>query len=341
MFNQKVNHFWEDNPSYLNHSLGAPKVRAEQIHDCGTTVQRYTKENVCNKKNSGPFNSKGSPYHSNSNGLPLQTWCEPWAAVESFAMRPIVNSKEYFEQIKKYLSELVFTDRPNLDKSGLNKETYQIFGQTGVEPDSSLIQVLEVSLTDKINILMAQSADYIGIFKNYNPIREGFVVNDVEITTYRSKSNKNHYFHQVMFSAVNTTRYNTVSFKGMFYQDATPMIAAWNSAIKQVQNSENVSKYNQNSVIYIASLELLNDTVCVLGQESDCQYTGYNLNGSFAQLLNENKLQNPQEVTWLNPDSLANNSYDTNGNYDIDGKIQITDNGPSNFTQILQQLGFV
>jgi hypothetical protein len=340
MFNQKVNHFWEENPSYLNHSIGAPKVRAEQIHNCGTTVERYTKENKCNSSSTTPFTSRDSPYKSKSNGLPLQTWCEPWAAVESFAMRPIVNSKEYFEQIKEYLGKVVMGDRPSLVASKLNQETYQIFEQNGFEPNSSLIQTLELEVTNRINVLMANTCDGISNYKNYNPIREGFVVSDIEIDTYRSTTNPNHYYHQVMFSAMNTTRYNTVSFKGVFYQDATPMMSQWDRAIKQVQQSEDVSKNDTNGIVYIANVELLNDSTCVLGQENDCEYTGYNLNGSFAQLLNDNRLQNPEHVTWLNPDSLANNTYDTNGNYDIDGKIMITDNGPSNFNQLLQQFGY-
>ena len=84
MFNQKVNHNLSDNPSYLSSSLGAPYVRAVDIHNCGTTILKYNKQEKC-----GP--------------LPLQTWCSKNVAVDSFAMRPIVNSKEYFENIKKYI----------------------------------------------------------------------------------------------------------------------------------------------------------------------------------------------------------------------------------------------
>ena len=84
MFNQKVNGYWSENPSYVNYSSGVPYVRAEQIHNCGTNLQKFKKNKNC-----------GS--------LPLQSWCEPNAAVASFGMRPIVNSKEYFENLGVYL----------------------------------------------------------------------------------------------------------------------------------------------------------------------------------------------------------------------------------------------
>ena len=80
MFNQKVNGYWSQNPDYLNYSLGAPGIKAVDIHNCGTTIDKFTKKDNAN----------------------LQTWCSKNVAVESFGMRPIVNSKEYFENIKKY-----------------------------------------------------------------------------------------------------------------------------------------------------------------------------------------------------------------------------------------------
>ena len=56
MFNQKVNGYWSENPSYLNTSLGAPGIKAVDIHNCGTTINKYTKAEKCG-------------------ALPLQTWC--------------------------------------------------------------------------------------------------------------------------------------------------------------------------------------------------------------------------------------------------------------------------
>ena len=85
MFNQKVNGYWSQNPDYLNYSLGAPGISPVDIHNCGTTIQKYMKSERC-----------GS--------LPLQTWCSPNVAVESFGMRPIVNPKDYFQNIQKFLT---------------------------------------------------------------------------------------------------------------------------------------------------------------------------------------------------------------------------------------------
>ena len=105
MFNQKVNGYWSENSSYLNYSMGAPYVRAEQIHNCGTTIQKFKKNAKCSS-------------------LPLQSWCEPNAAVQSFAMRPIMNSKEYFENIKKYLANIVLADSAELKRKGLSKHKF-------------------------------------------------------------------------------------------------------------------------------------------------------------------------------------------------------------------------
>ena len=80
MFNQKVNHYVQDNPSYLNYSISTPLVNPQTIHECGTTINKYIKAAPCDS-------------------LPLQTWCSKNVAVESFAMRPIVNSNEYFNYI--------------------------------------------------------------------------------------------------------------------------------------------------------------------------------------------------------------------------------------------------
>ena len=60
---------------------------------------------------------------------------------------------------------------------------------------------------------MSASSDQISIFSNFNPICEGFVITDIDINTY--KGNPNHFFHRVLFSAFNTTRYNTISFKAI------------------------------------------------------------------------------------------------------------------------------
>jgi hypothetical protein len=38
---------------------------------------------------------------------------------------------------------------------------------------------------------MAQSADQIKIFKETNPLCEGFVITDIDLTVYRSNTNPN------------------------------------------------------------------------------------------------------------------------------------------------------
>ena len=314
MFNQKINGYTSENADYLNHSIGAPYVNAREIHNCGTTIQKYK---------------------SNNNGnLPLQTWCSKNVAVESFAMRPIVNSKEYFENIKNYLSSIIYTDSIELKNSNLTKENYSLFSDYGTEPSSSLLQTINLEVSDKLSYLMSASSDQIKIFSEFNPICEGFIIIDIDIVTYKSNQNSNHFFHRVLFSAYNTTRYNTVSFKAELYQDITPMIQNWNNAINQVENSQNVSKYNSNSFVYVSLIDLTNNTMCVMGQESDCAFKGYNLNSSFSQLLNDNFLEDPSAVNWIQPNAITRDKFTKFGNYDQDGHISIVDYGPDNIDQI-------
>jgi hypothetical protein len=113
---------------------------------------------------------------------------------------------------------------------------------------------------------------------------------------------------------------------------------AWDKNINQVMDSKDITKENANSVVYVAFIDLLNNTGCVLGQESDCIFKGYNLGGSWKQLLNDNLLAEPKSINWLQPNAMADNNYTTQGNYDEEGRIRITDNGPSNFKDILDKL---
>lgn len=322
MFNQKVNHFTQENPDYLNYSLGAPNIHPEVIHNCGTTINKYNKIDKC--------------------GV-LQTWCSKNVAVESFAMRPIVNSKEYFENIKKYLSSIILNDYLLLSASKLPEESYELINDYGEEPLNSFLQTINLEVTDKLSNLMAQSSDSIDMFKNYNPICEGFVITDITINTYQSITNKNHFYHNTVFSAVNTTRYNTITFKSELYQDTTKIMNNWNKAINLVESSRDVpgTINDVNSTIYVYSINLLNDTNCVVGQEDDCQFKGYNLgNGHFSQLLNDNLLHKQVDNSWLQLNSLSNNSYDTNGNYSEDGQIRIRDSGPANIDKLVKDLEY-
>ena len=102
MFNQKVNGYTAENPDYLSFSYGAPRVKPVDIHNCGKTILTYSKPD----KN-----------------IPIETWLSKNTAVESFAMRPIVNSKEYFESINKYLSDIIYKDSVELKKKDFLMKT--------------------------------------------------------------------------------------------------------------------------------------------------------------------------------------------------------------------------
>jgi len=319
MFNQKVNGYTSENPGF-NQSYSGFNVPKVDIHNCGTTINKYTKA-------------------SNCSSLPLQKWCSPNIAVESFAMRPIFNPKEYFESINKYLASIIYTNSIKLKQSGLTYEHYYLYEDYGYEPESSFIQAIKSDITDKISYYMSSSVDQVGIFKEYNPINEGFVVTDIDIITYRSHENNNHFFHKILFSAMNTTRYNTISFKAEAYQDTTPMMNEWNNAINQISSSQNTPTNTSNtSDIYVSLITLMNNTTCVTGQESECEFKGYNIDSKFSNLLNENFLKPPSGIQWKQPDVITQNVYDPNGNYDEEGHIRIVDFGPSNLDQLINEL---
>jgi len=321
MFNQKVNGFWSQNPDYLNYSLGAPAISAEDIHNCGTTVLKYNKEPGCNS-------------------LPLQNWCSPNVAVESFGMRPIVNSKEYFENIKKYFSYLIYNDSVPLKKTGMSTENYNIVSDYGLEPQSSFLQAINLEATNKMTYLMGESAGVIDIFKNYNPLCEGLVITDIDIDTFQSVSNPNHFVHKLLFSVFNTTRYNTISIKAQLYQDTSTMMDNWNKSISLVENSKDLDKSltNANSTVYVAMIDLLNNTNCVLGQESDCEFKGHNISGKFSQLLNDNLLADTKPISWIQPNVFGQNAYTQDGYYDSSGNIVLTDKNTPNVNDILANL---
>lgn len=320
MFNQKLNGYLSENQDYINSSYSAPLVRQLDVHRCGTTINKYTKSGTCSS-------------------LPLQTWCSANVAVESFGMRPILNSKEYFQNLNKYLSSIVYTDSIPLKRSNLASEQYSLVNEIGNEPSSSFLEAIKLEITDHLNYILSASTDQIDMFKNFNPICEGFVMTDITLTTYISFQNRNHFFHRVLFSAFNTTRYNTVSFKAEIYQDTTSMRSTWNRNIDQVMNSQDVSRdTNANTDVYISLITLMNDTNCVLGQESECEFKAHNMSSSFSQLINENFLSKPSGLDWLQPDAIIENTYNLQGNYDTDGNIKIIDYGPSNLDQLIKNL---
>jgi hypothetical protein len=320
MFNQKVNGFTSQNPDYLNYSMGALQMNPYKIHTCGTNLEKFMVEKPCES-------------------LPLQTWCSKHVAVESFAMRPIVNSKEYFENISKYLASIVYTDAVELKQSELSKEKYKLFTDYGNEPDSSFLQTINLEVTDKLTTLMSASSDQVSIFKDYNPLCEGFVITDMDIVTYRSIQNNNHFFHRVLFTVFNTTRYNSISLKAELYQNTDPMMNNWNEAISEVKQSKDLTKglTDVDSVVYVSLLQLSNNTNCVLGDESECAFKGYTFSG-YSQNINDNYSNAPSTLDWLQPNAIAQNTYTNVGNYSTNGNISIIDYGPDNLDTLVKNL---
>jgi len=322
MFNQKLNHYIHENPAYLNTSSGAPYTSSLDIHNCGTTINTYTLAEPCGR-------------------LPLQTWCYKDVAVESFGMRSITNSKEYFESISNYLKSVVSNDSDALIYSALNTESYNLVVDYGDEPLSSFLQMIRLDVTNKLGIVMGNAADEIDIFKNSNPLCEGFIITDIDFTTYKSAQNENHYYHKVIFSVNNTTRYNTISIKAELYQDATGIMKNWNTLIKEVEDSKDVDNKlakQQLTKIYFFQLDLLNGSGCVTGIEDECTYSAYSGSNNNPQSINKDKLIKPFDNIWLQQNSLADNAYLDNGDYNVDGIVKITDSGPDNLDNLIKEL---
>lgn len=300
MFNQKLHKFLSENEDYLNVSYSAPVANAMSIHNCTYTITNSYK---------------------NTPGFASQTWSDKNVAVENFAMRPIVNSTEYFSNIKDYLSQIIISDRDLLESSGLLNETYNPLIDPGTEPLTTFISMINLDVTNKLSVLMANSADNIEIFKNYNPINEGFVMTDIKINTYVSDTDQNHFYNLVVFSAVNTTRYNTVSFKAEVYQNTTDK---WNQETNELSES----------VMYIYNISLLNDTNCVLGNEEYC-----NINKKLDNFSTVDSSTSTGNL-FLQDISLSNNKYNLYGNYDSNGDMNIIDYGPDNIENIIKDLGY-
>ena len=306
MFNQKVNGIL---PQDNKVSYSAPYINPRSIHYCGTTINKY---------------------NTNGNGS-LQSWADKNVAVESFGMRPIVTSNEYFSNIKKYLADIVYSDSLELKKSGLASEEYLLINDYTTEPGSSFLQTIEEEVVNYINYLMSASIDKVDMFKEYNPVCEGFIVTDIEIQSYQSTSNNNHFHHKVVFSAMNTTRYNTVSFKAELFQDTTGIMANWNKIINNI-NYKLEKKENVNTILFVSNMDFLNNTTCVLGQESECEFKGYNFKENNFNEINKKD----ESISWLSFGSLPDNTYNLDGTYDTDGKIKIVDQGPSNLDDLLK-----
>ena len=218
----------------------------------------------------------------------------------------------------------------------MKTERYTVINNFASEPSNSFIQAIELNVTNYLNYLMSAASDKIDMFKNYNPISEGLVINDIDIQTYQSSTNEFHFLHTVIIGAVNTTRYNTISFKAELYQDTTNMMNSWNNEIKKVINSQDVSltPNGGQSAIYVSLIDLLNNTSCVLGQESDCEFKGHSFSNNF-------DYAKANDINWLSYAGLNNTTYNQQGNYDENGIIKIVDTGPSNFDNLLQSFKLI
>jgi len=256
----------------------------------------------------------------------LQIWCSKNFATLAQGTRPLVSSTEYFNNISEYLKSLV--QEYSAENNEISKNDYLIVTGSGNNPNEEMyIQKLQEDLTHFINVIIANSADQMPMFKEYNPfVSEGFVLTDIDIQTFQSKENPNYFYHKVVFSAVNTTRYNTVSFKMGVYQDATAL------AEEYLKNPKN---YNGTTVIYIDHLQLLNDNLN--GNQFDAyDVNAHNIITSF--LPSEKDLQQRNNV-WSKLDTVTDNKYDLYGNYNQDGTLDIQDNGPSNLDKLIKDMG--
>lgn len=201
----------------------------------------------------------------------LQTWSSKDAAVYTFGMRPNISAREYYDNISYYLNDILLKD--SQDILPFQKNTYSPINNEGDEPINSFLQILKIDVVNKLSNIMSNTSDEISMFKNYNPLKEGFVITDIDIYSYRSINNTNFYYHTFIFGATNTTRYNTITFKGSVYQDSSNLDMNGMNGMKD--NTKN------KSIIYINSLEFNNDYYSesnIIPKETYSALPGYSLN---------------------------------------------------------------
>jgi hypothetical protein len=276
----------------------------------------------------------------------LQTWSSKDAAVMAFGMRPLINSKEYFNTIRAYLSNLVLNDVNKI--ISFSKDKYQLVDPNGQEPYASFLETIKRDLVSKLNVLMSNTSSEVSFFKDYNPLSEGFVITDVKITTYISLTNKNNFYHTFTFGAVNTTRYNTISFKGSVYQDTSNIIEPWNKSVTKVVNSEDytclkkpgenlICKGSNNNTevtsIYFNELDFLNNISCVIGDEDTCNFKPFE-----SDLPYGNADGCEKSVNWFKQGSLENSTFDKNGLYSSLGDVKILDKGPPDYENLVKEM---
>ena len=205
----------------------------------------------------------------------LQTWSSKDAAVYTFGMRPIISAREYYDNISYYLNDIVLKDSLNVIE--FQKNTYSPINNEGDEPTNSFLQILKLDVLNRLNSIMSNTSDEISMFKNYNPLKEGFVITDININSYKSISNNNLYYHTFIFGATNTTRYNSITFKGSVYQDSSNF---------NISNIYDIN--NKKSIIYINSLEFNNEyqtETNIIPKETYDLLPGYTLNNIEALII--------------------------------------------------------
>jgi hypothetical protein len=130
--------------------------------------------------------------------------------------------------------------------------------------------------------------------------------------------------------------------KAEVYQDTTDIMKNWNTLIKEVENSKDVNnKLSKNLVtkLYFFKFDLLNSGGCITGNEEDCKFSAYSGKSMNPQLINKNMLTEPFDNIWLQPNSLTDNNYLDNGNYNVNGIVRIKDDGPNNLDKLIKDLG--
>ena len=196
---------------------------------------------------------------NNNKDSSLQTWASKDAAVYTFAMRPIINPIDYFKNIRAYLNEIVINDSFSIVP--FSQESFQLVN-ADKEPMASFVHAIRLNVTDKINTVMANACGSVDMFNTYNPINESFVVTDIRLESYVSLNNNNHYYHIFTFAASNTTRYNTIQFKGSVYQDTSDIIESWDLLLSKVKNSIDtiyMGNLGKNTKVYFNSLDFANN----------------------------------------------------------------------------------
>ena len=153
MFNQKLHHYLSDNPEYIITPEMTSALTPLYVHNC-----------------TNPYTSL-----TNSKGTASQTWTDKNVAVELFGMRPIVSSEEYLDSIKKYLTDIVLNDRLTLSNSNLINEEYIEFFDDGNEPMTSFISMINLDVTNKLNMVMLRRFTFHNLYYFFYKIKNEYV----------------------------------------------------------------------------------------------------------------------------------------------------------------------